>query len=156
MGPSQPLPCFCLHLETIISIALKISTKTNLITKRNSQTDCIMVSEPRKQSMAWMETDYSKHIWEIKWRLEYYVALGIMSETAPTLRKQLLHLSPRVPFLTNRSIADQLCRSYRKVNTKSGWSSISKLKQICIIVRGSSASQLIGWKRIWNFLGSLA
>ena len=33
-----------------------------------------MVSEARKQSMAWMETDYSKHThfrWKIKWRLEH-------------------------------------------------------------------------------------
>ena len=46
-----------------------------------------MVSEPSKQSMAWMETDYSKHThfrWKIKWRLEHLaVALGIMGETDP-------------------------------------------------------------------------
>ena len=33
-----------------------------------------MVSEARKQSMAWMETDYSKHTyfrWKVKWRLEH-------------------------------------------------------------------------------------
>ena len=46
-----------------------------------------MVSESRKQSMAWIETDYSKHThfrWKIKWRLDYLGALGIMSETAPS------------------------------------------------------------------------
>ena len=45
-----------------------------------------MVSEARKQSMAWMETDYSKHThfrWKIKWRLEHLGALGIMVDTAP-------------------------------------------------------------------------
>ena len=45
-----------------------------------------MVSEARKQSMAWMETDYSKHTyfrWEVKWRLEHLGALGIMGESAP-------------------------------------------------------------------------
>ena len=43
-----------------------------------------MVYEPRKQSMAWMETDYSKYAnfrWKIKWRLEHLSALGIMVET---------------------------------------------------------------------------
>ena len=45
-----------------------------------------MVSEARKQSMAWMETDYSKHThfrWKIKWRLELLGALRIMGETTP-------------------------------------------------------------------------
>ena len=43
-----------------------------------------MVYEARKQSMAWMETDYSKHThfrWKIKWRLEHLGALGIIDET---------------------------------------------------------------------------
>ena len=34
-----------------------------------------------KQSMAWMERDYSKHThfqWKIKWWLEHLGALGIM------------------------------------------------------------------------------
>ena len=47
-----------------------------------------MVSEARKQSMAWMETDYSKHTyfrWKIKWRLEHLGALGTMGEIAPSL-----------------------------------------------------------------------
>ena len=45
-----------------------------------------MVSEAREQSMAWMETDYSKHThfrWKIKWWLEHLDALGIMGEVAP-------------------------------------------------------------------------
>ena len=45
-----------------------------------------MVSEPRKQSMARMETDYSKHThfrFKIKWRLEHLGALGVMGERAP-------------------------------------------------------------------------
>ena len=40
-----------------------------------------MVYEARKQSMAWMETDYSKHThfpWKIKWPLKHLGALGIM------------------------------------------------------------------------------
>ena len=43
-----------------------------------------MVSEPRNQPMAWMETDYSKQThfrWKIKWRLKHLGALGIMGET---------------------------------------------------------------------------
>ena len=42
-----------------------------------------MVFEARKQSMAWMETDYSKHRnfrLKIKWRLEHLGALGIMGD----------------------------------------------------------------------------
>ena len=45
-----------------------------------------MVSEARKQSMAWMETDCSKHTyfrWKVKWRLEHLGALGTMGETTP-------------------------------------------------------------------------
>ena len=45
-----------------------------------------MVSEARKQSMAWMETDYSKHTyfrWKVKWRLEHLGVLGTMGEIAP-------------------------------------------------------------------------
>ena len=43
-----------------------------------------MVSEARNQSMAPMETDYSKHTyfrWKVKWRLEHLGALGTMGET---------------------------------------------------------------------------
>ena len=43
-----------------------------------------MVSEARKQSMALMEADYSKHTyfrWKVKWRLEHLGALGTMGET---------------------------------------------------------------------------
>ena len=53
---------------------LEITTQKYLITKRNSQADCRMVYDARKQSIAWMETDYSKHT--------YLGALGIMGETA--------------------------------------------------------------------------
>ena len=46
-----------------------------------------MVCEAIKQSMAWMETDYSRHTthfrWKIKWQPEHLGALGIMGETAP-------------------------------------------------------------------------
>ena len=45
-----------------------------------------MVSEPRKQAMAWMEIDYPKHTCfrrKIKWRLGHLGALGSMGETAP-------------------------------------------------------------------------
>ena len=47
-----------------------------------------MVSEARKQSMARMETDYSKHTyfwWKVKWRLEHLGALGTMGETTPLI-----------------------------------------------------------------------
>ena len=53
-----------------------------------------MVSEPRKQSMAWMETDYSKHAhfrWKIKRRLEHLGALGTMVETAPLKKRGFIH-----------------------------------------------------------------
>ena len=60
-GPPQPLSCFCLHLGTRRTKLLEISTKRYLITKRNSKVHCRMVYELRKQPMAWMETDYSKH-----------------------------------------------------------------------------------------------
>ena len=55
-----------------------------------------MVSEPRKQSMAWIETDYSKHKhfrWKIKWRLEHLGALGTMGETAPHIRVKMIYLT---------------------------------------------------------------
>ena len=39
-----------------------------------------MVYESRKQSMAWMETDYSKHM------LEHLGVLGIMGETVPLIK----------------------------------------------------------------------
>ena len=48
-----------------------------------------MVSEVRKQSMAWMETDYSKDMyfqWKVKWRLEHLGMIGTMGETAPLMR----------------------------------------------------------------------
>ena len=47
-----------------------------------------MVSEPRNELMAWMETDYSKHAhfqWKIRRQLEDLSALGIMRETAPLI-----------------------------------------------------------------------
>ena len=47
-----------------------------------------MVSEARKQSIAWMETDYSKDTyfrWKVKWRLEHLGALGTMGEMAPLI-----------------------------------------------------------------------
>ena len=39
-----------------------------------------MVPEARKQTMAWMETDYSKPMVKMKWRLEHLGPLGIMGE----------------------------------------------------------------------------
>ena len=57
-----------------------------LITKKNSQADCEMVDEARKQSIACMETDYSKHTHfrrKITWRLVHLGALGVMGETVP-------------------------------------------------------------------------
>ena len=44
-----------------------------------------MTCELRKQLMAWMEMDYSKHTyfrWKIRWWLEYLGLLGTMGETA--------------------------------------------------------------------------
>ena len=52
-----------------------------------------MVYEMRKQSMAWMETDYSKHThfrWKIKWLLEHLSTLGIMGEMAPLITSTVL------------------------------------------------------------------
>ena len=45
-----------------------------------------MVSEARKQSMAWMEMDYSKHTY-FRWK-EQLGALGTMGETAPLIWEQ--------------------------------------------------------------------
>ena len=56
-----------------------------------------MISEVRKQSMPWMETDYSKHTpfrWKIKWRLEHLGVLGIMDETAPLMNTESRAASP--------------------------------------------------------------
>ena len=65
----------------------KATTSTKyLSTERNSKADCRMVYERRKQSMPWMETDYSKHAyfrWKIKWRLEHLGELRIVGEAAP-------------------------------------------------------------------------
>ena len=61
--------------------------RKNLTTKRNSYADCRMVSEPRKQSIAWIETDYSKHThfrWKIKWWLEHLGALWFMGDGLTT------------------------------------------------------------------------
>ena len=45
-----------------------------------------MFSEARKQSMAWMETYYSKYfLWKIRWQLEHLDALGTMGETVPLM-----------------------------------------------------------------------
>ena len=44
-----------------------------------------MTCELRKQLMAWMEMDYSKHAhfrWKIRWWLEHLGLLGTMGETA--------------------------------------------------------------------------
>ena len=59
--PSQPFLCFCLHLGTRLTNLLEISTKKYLITKLNSWAVFKIVYEVRKQSMAGIETDYSKH-----------------------------------------------------------------------------------------------
>ena len=56
-----------------------------------------MVSEPRKQSMAWMETDYSKHThfrWKITWRLDHLGALGVMGETAKRGSENVCEMNP--------------------------------------------------------------
>ena len=65
-----------------------------------------MVSEARKQSMAWMETDYSKHTyfrWKIKWRLEHLGALEIVGETAPFIYLFISSFPFVSPFLTSSS-----------------------------------------------------
>ena len=103
-GAISATPLFCLRLGTWLTELLEISTKKYLITKRNSQADCRMVSEARKQSMAWMETDYSKHThfrWKIKWRLEHLGALGIMVRGAVTriIRNQKLQPPFYYPYL---------------------------------------------------------
>ena len=49
--------------------------------------------------MAWMETDYSKHMhfprWTIKWRLEQLGALGIMGETTERGNLVFVHVDAR-------------------------------------------------------------
>ena len=58
-----------------------------------------MVSEARKQPLAWMETDYSKHKhfrWKIKWRLEHLGALGVMGEEKYIIRYIFISLYYRV------------------------------------------------------------
>ena len=65
---------------------LKEAPKIYPSTKRNSQADCRIVSEARKQLMPWMETNCSKHTyfrWKIKWWLEHLGVLGTMCEMAP-------------------------------------------------------------------------
>ena len=54
-----------------------------------------MVFEVRKQLMAWMETDYSKHTyfrWKVNWWLEHLGMLGTMGETAPLTQEYTLDL----------------------------------------------------------------
>ena len=49
-----------------------------------------MVYEARKQSMAWMETDYSKHThfrWKIKWWPEHLGALRVMGGMEPLMHQ---------------------------------------------------------------------
>ena len=72
-----------------------------------------MVSEPRRQSMAWVETDYSKHTYfrlKIKWRLEHVGALGIMGEMIPlNLSLSLCRSSRRWRRLWHRVSTDTTC-----------------------------------------------
>ena len=54
-GSTQSLPRFYLHPGTRLVKSLEIRTKKYLITKRNTEADCRMVFETRRQSMARME-----------------------------------------------------------------------------------------------------
>ena len=75
-------------LGMLLTKLLKMRANKYVITKRNSLADCRMVFEKRNQSMAWMETDYSKHThfrWKIKWRLVCLSVLQLMGETAHLL-----------------------------------------------------------------------
>ena len=66
-----------------------------------------MVSEARKESMAWMETDYSKHFqWKRKWRLEHLGTLGIMGETAPN--RAIPPMGKKCAIITTENSAKQL------------------------------------------------
>ena len=70
-----------------------------------------MVSKPRKLTMAWMEMNYLKHThfrWKTKWRLEQLVPLGIMSETAPALRRVT-----RTNKITRRHTCRTIVPTYR-------------------------------------------
>ena len=68
---------------------LEIRAKRYLISKRNSEADCRMLYEARKQLMAWIKniTDYKyrskdTHFrWKIKWQLRLLRTRGIMNET---------------------------------------------------------------------------
>ena len=75
-------------LGMLLTKLLKMRANKYVITKRNSLADCRMVFEKRNQSMAWMETDYSKHThfrWKIKWWLVCLSTLRFMGETAHLL-----------------------------------------------------------------------
>ena len=93
-----------------------------------------MISEARKQSMAWMETDYSKHTyfrWKVKWRLEHLGALGTMGETAPSV----FHCCARVFSVSSKafcvSIYDMRHHLYNKYVINQ---SISKVILVVYIV----------------------
>ena len=81
-------PLFFLYIwGTRSTKLLEISTHA----RTHARTHCKMVYEAAKQSMAWMETDYSKHThfqWKIKWRLEHLGSLGIMGEMVPSIYKR--------------------------------------------------------------------
>ena len=93
----------------------------------NRQEEFGMVSEPRKQSMAWMETDFSKRThfqWKIKWRLEHLSALGIMGETAPLMLLMCLFSSA--------------CRTRRCTTRLKGRKSLIRVSQQILLPRVST------------------
>ena len=72
-----------------------------------------MVYGARKQSMARMETDYSKHTHfrlKIKWRLEHLGALGIMDESAPIW--VCVEMNPFILFSEQKKRVKRLPLSY--------------------------------------------
>ena len=78
-----------------------------------------MLSEARKQSMVWMETDYSKHTHfrgKIRWRLGHLGALGIMGEAAPLMfnvnKVQTISLLSEQP--TRESVGNNGWKSWEK------------------------------------------
>ena len=84
-----------------------------------------MVSEARKQSMAWMETDYSKHSyfrWKVKWRLEHLGALGTMGEMAPLQLVNKTVLQQKATVLVSDWLPAVISKS-----TDAGWCEPSTL-----------------------------
>ena len=104
-----------------------------------------MFFEARKQSMAWMEMDYSKHTyfrWKIKWRLEHLGALGTMGEMAPII---LLNAA-------NLLFTDQFAIVERPVNSKVFIGGDVKLTCGVITMLNSSLEVILEWTKYYSIV----